>query len=377
MKKTDLLPAAHLGLILLLAASPYSSALPTLPSGKENPLPLLYPELESLPAPPWVVEGLRATYSATVDGGTTAGKSSAGEALIQIDLVALEGRSAATSTSVYLRGPLGSLRPLTGAGHGAIVPAGLGDFWASPEVLAEGTEGADDRVTIIRGPVEVAGKNYQGIRFEVTHQGLRYSMTYDEETGLLLHHRYDILSADGSAVETGIIDFRKLRQLVIPWAGGSSPGWLFPGLTMTYRGQTVFEIPGTAPSPFALTLTAEVVSKGAKSSIVRWSAVGDSGLLIPARSAAGVYQLMGFWLPDAALAIDDGGNVDSDPDTGMMITVIQNDQNGVVFEETNGQDYRRLLTYDKATGKLVTSYEEQLTEAMTGTVQKTWLELAI
>lgn len=86
---------------------------------------------------------------------------------------------------------------------------------------------------------------------------------------------------------------------------------------------------------------------------------------------------MGFWLPDAALAIDDGGNVDSDPDTGMMITVIQNDQNGVVFEETNGQDYRRLLTYDKATGKLVTSYEEQLTEAMTGTVQKTWLELAI
>ncbi|HNT72301.1 MAG: hypothetical protein PHN90_07925 [Methanothrix sp.] len=377
MKKTDLLPAAHLGLILLLAASPYSSALPTLPSGKENPLPLLYPELESLPAPPWVVEGLRATYYATVDGGTTAGKSSAGEALIQIDLVALEGRSAATSTSVYLRGPLGSLRPLTGAGHGAIVPAGLGDFWASPEVLAEATEGADDRVTIIRGPVEVAGKNYQGIRFEVTHQGLRYSMTYDEETGLLLHHRYDILSADGSAVETGIIDFRKLRQLVIPWAGGSSPGWLRPGLTMTYRGQTVFEIPGTAPSPFALTLTAEVVSKGAKSSIVRWSDAGDSGLLIPARSAAGVYQLMGFWLPDAALAIDDGGNVDSDPDTGMMITVIQNDQNGVVFEETNGQDYRRLLTYDKATGKLVTSYEEQLTEAMTGTVQKTWLELAI
>lgn len=377
MKKTDLLPAAHLGLILLLAASPYSSALPTLPSGKENPLPLLYPELESLPAPPWVVEGLRATYYATVDGGTTAGKSSAGEALIQIDLVALGGRSAATSTSVYLRGPLGSLRPLTGAGHGAIVPAGLGDFWASPEVLAEATEGADDRVTIIRGPVEVAGKNYQGIRFEVTHQGLRYSMTYDEETGLLLHHRYDILSADGSAVETGIIDFRKLRQLVIPWAGGSSPGWLRPGLTMTYRGQTVFEIPGTAPSPFALTLTAEVVSKGAKSSIVRWSAVGDSGLLIPARSAAGVSQLMGFWLPDAALAIDDGGNVDSDPDTGMMITVIQNDQNGVVFEETNGQDYRRLLTYDKATGKLVTSYEEQLTEAMTGTVQKTWLELAI
>ena len=377
MKIIEILSAVLLVICLTPAGLPPADALPTLPSGKENPLPILYPEVESLPAPPWVVEGLRATYYATVEGGAVGGRSSAGEALIQIDLVALEGKTVATATSVYVRGPLGSLRPLTGAGHGSIVPAGLGDFWASPQFLAGATEGADDRVTIIRGPVEVAGTNYQGIRFEVSHGGVRYSMTYDEETGLLLHHRYDILAADGSAVETGIIDFRNTRQLEIPWAGGSSPGWLLPGLTMTYQGQTVFEIPGTVPSPFPVTITAEVVSKGAKSSIVRWSATGDGGLLIPARSAAGVYQLMGFWLPEAALAIDDGGDVDSDPDTGMMITVIQNDQNGVVFEETNGQDYRRLLTYDKATGKLLSSYEDQLTEAMTGTVQKTWLELAV
>jgi len=376
MKIVEILSVVLLVICLTPAGLPPADALPTLPSGKENPLPILYPELESLPAPPWVVEGLRATYYATVEGGAV-GRGQAGEALIQIDLVALEGTTATTSTSVYVRGPLGGLRHLAGGGFGSVVPAGCGDFWASPQVLAEVTERSDDEVTVTRGPVDAAGSSYEAIRFEVDHEGVRYSMTYDQASGLLLHHRYDILAADGSAVETGIIDFRNTRQLEIPWAGGSSPGWLRPGLTMTYQGQTVYEIPGTVPSPFPVTLTAEVVSAGEESSLIRWSSGGDGGLSIPVHSAAGVYQLMGFWLPAAALAMDEVGEVDSDPDTGMMITVIQNDQNGVVFEETNGQDYRRLLSYDKATGKLLSSYEEQLTEAMTGTVQKTWLELAV
>ena len=326
-----------------------------------------------------VAEGLRATYYATVDTGPTGGggEGRAGDAVIQTDVVALDAATATTSTSVYVRGPLGLLRPQAGGGFGSMVPVGSGDFWASPEVLADVTERSDDEVTVIRGPVEVAGSSYQAIRFEVNHEGARYSMTYDEVSGLLLHHRYDIVSADGATIETGIIDFRKRRQLEIPWAGGSSPSWLLPGLTMAYQGQTVYEIPGTVPSPFPVTLTAEVVSAGGESSIVRWSSAGDGRLLIPIRSAAGVYQLMGLWLPDTALGIDEVGDVDSDPDTSMMITVIQNYQEGVVFEETNGQDYRRLLTYEKATGKLLTSYEEQLTEAITGTVQKTWLELAV
>jgi hypothetical protein len=154
-------------------------------------------------------------------GGRTAPK--AGEAILQTDVVALEGSSAATSTSMYVRDPLGSLRPLVSASFGSIVPAGCGDFWCSPEVLATVRERSDDEVTIIRGPVEVAGSGYQAIRFEVSHEGLRYSMTYDDDSGLLLHHRYDILSADGTSVETGIIDFRSIRQVEIPWTGGGRP----------------------------------------------------------------------------------------------------------------------------------------------------------
>lgn len=377
MKKIEIIAAVFLTICIALSATASAGSLPTLPSGKENPLPILYPELNSKPAPSWVTEGLRATYYATVDKGVNQqGRPEAGEAILQTDVVALEGSFAATSTSMYVQGPLGYLRPMAGGGFGSIVPAGCGDFWCSPEVLAKATERNDDDVTIIRGPVEVAGTGYQAIRFEVKHQGLKYSMTYDENTGLLLHHRYDILSADGATLETGIIDFRNRQQVEIPWAGGAAPTWLRPGQMTTYQGQTVYQIPGTMASPFPVTLQAEVVSVQAKSSIVKWTFVGQGAPSIPAYTASGARQLLGFWLPEVALEIDEVGEVDADPDTGITITVIQNDQNGIVFEQTNDRDYQRHLTYDKATGKLIQSYEEQLTEAMTNTVQKTLLQLA-
>jgi hypothetical protein len=378
MKKIEIIATVFLTICIALSAAASAGNLPTLPSGKENPLPILYPELNSKAAPSWVTEGLRATYYATVDtGANQEGRPQVGEALLQTDVVAMEGSSAATSTSMYVRGPLGYLRPLVSASFGSIVPAGCGDFWCSPEVLAKVTERGDDEVTIIRGPVEVAGSSYRAIRFEVSHEGLSYSMTYDEDSGLLLHHRYDIFSAGGNSVETGIIDFRGIRQVEIPWTGGSAPAWIRAGQKMTYQGQTVYEIPGTVPSPFSVTLQAEVVSAQARSSVVKWTYVVGGSPSIPAYTVTGARQLMGFWLPEAALEIDEVGDVDEDPETGMMISVIQNDQNGVVFEETNGRDYQRLLTYDKATGKLIESCEEQLTEAMTGTVQKTLVQLAI
>lgn len=379
MKNIEIISAVFLTTCIALSAAS-AGTLPTLPSGKENPLPIIYPELNSKSAPTWVTDGLRATYYATFDKGINQeGRAEAGEALLQTDVVALEGNSAATSTSMYVRGPLGYLRPLVSASFGSIVPAGCGDFWCSPEVLAKVPERDDGEVTVIRGPVVVAGSSYRAIRFEVSYEGLKYSMTYDEDSGLLLHHRYDIISADGTSVETGIIDFRGARQVEIPWTGGlaSTPTWLRASQKMTYQGQTVYEIPGTVPSPFAVTFQAEVVSVQARSLVIKWTFVVGGSPSIPAYTVSGASQLMGFWLPEAALEIDEVGDVDEDPETGMMISVIENDQNGIVFEETNGRDYQRLLTYDKATGKLIESYEEQLTEAMTGTVQKTLVELAI
>ena len=376
MKSVHILSAVSISICLILASAPSVSGLPTLPSGKENPLPILLPELNTKPAPSWVVEGLRATYYATVDQGARDGKPQVGDALIQTDVVALEGSFAATSTASYVRSPLGLFRPLTGGGFGSVVPAGCGDFWCSPEVLAKVPEGDDGDLTVIRGPIEVAGSTVQAVRLEVKRTGIRYAMTYNAETGLLLHHRYDIVSSDVATTEkTGIISLQNLREVEIPWTGGTSPNWLRAGQTTAYQGQTVYEIPGTVPTPFPVNLRAEVVSVQPKSSIIKWTAPEDGGGSIPYYAASGVCQLLGFWLPATALAIDEVGDVDSDPDTGLLISVIQNDRNGIVFQETNGRDYQRLLTYDKATGTLLKSYEEKVTEAFTSTVQKTLVEL--
>lgn len=375
MTKISSLLAVILAGSLLFLGLPQSSALPTLPSGKENPLPILFPELNNKLAPSWVKEGLRATYYATVDQGARDGKPRVGDALIQTDVVALEESTVATSTASYVRGPLGLFRPLTGGGFGSIVPAGCGDFWCSPEVLAKVPEGDDGDLTVIRGPIEVAGSTVQAVRLEVKRTGIRYAMTYNAETGLLLHHRYDIVSSDVATTETGIISLQNLREVEIPWTGGTSPNWLRASQTTAYQGQTVYEIPGTVPTPFPVNLRAEVVSVQPKSSIIKWTAPGDGGGSIPYYAASGVCQLLGFWLPATALAIDKVGDVDSDPDTGLLISVIQNDRNGIVFQETNGRDYQRLLTYDKATGTLLKSYEEKVTEAFTSTVQKTVVEV--
>ena len=66
---------------------------------------------------------------------------------------------------------------------------------------------------------------------------------------------------------------------------------------------------------------------------------------------SGFAQLMGFWVPKEALSLSPG-LVDSDPDTGMKVSVIQSGPDGVIMEKTNDVNYKLLALYD-ANGKLV------------------------
>ena len=122
-------------------------------------------------------------------------------------------------------------------------------------------------------------------------------------------------------------------------------------------------------------MTVEFASVQKESSVLK-STVQDQSTTWPASTTvSGVYQLMGFWLPEVALKIDEVGEIDADPNTGMMVSAVQNDDELIVLEMTNGHDYQKLLSYDKNTGQLLGSYEEQVTEPLTRTVQKTTLEL--
>lgn len=76
---------------------------------------------------------------------------------------------------------------------------------------------------------------------------------------------------------------------------------------------------------------------------------------------SGVAQLMGFWVPEEALSLSPG-LIDSDPDTGMKVSLIQSSSDGVVMQKTNDVNYRLTAIYD-ASGKLV----QTSTETYSGT----------
>jgi hypothetical protein len=74
---------ATLFLVAFLALSQLSYAL-DMPSGIDNPMSVRFPELLTAPAPTWLQEGVRVTYS---DLATNSGKT--GNGLVQTDVVAL------------------------------------------------------------------------------------------------------------------------------------------------------------------------------------------------------------------------------------------------------------------------------------------------
>lgn len=65
---------------------------------------------------------------------------------------------------------------------------------------------------------------------------------------------------------------------------------------------------------------------------------------------------MGFWVPNGALSLD-AGLVDSDPDTGMLVSVIQSGPDGVIMEKTNNVNYRLTAAYDSQGMLVQTSIE--------------------
>ena len=385
---------AILMVLLLLAVSQAAlasdAAKLTLPSGMNNPLTLRYSELANAPAPSLVKEGLRATYEeytgsgseATTERGTHTSGESPGAGLVQVDVVALEGGKAATWTSSYAPDPInGAMKTINT--YGSVNPAGCGDFWCNPAVLRSIPEIAGDDLVVNRGTYDLNGQQYNVIRFYYTSsQGIVLCMIYDLDTGIMLHHTADFASSfapeDGVTVtrkQSGILILHSLRQVNIPWTEGSVPSWVVPGQVLRYQGQHAFwlpQLPDVAPtlsalgSQLAIQDAHERFAEGRQQTYTQ-DAIQPAYVPI----ASGVAQLMGFWVPKEALSLT-SGLVDSDPDTGMKVSVIQSGPDGVIMEKTNGVNYKLLALYD-ASGKLVQTSLE--TYSGTATAQRDDLQL--
>lgn len=346
-----------------------TSAVSTLPSGMENPLVIRYPELNTATAPAWVAEGLRVTYdviASTTDvehGESVDWRSgSTGNGLSQIDVVALEDGLAATTTFPYVPDTMGAMRQKIG--FGSTVPAGCGDFWCSPVVLARIPEQAADDLTVQHLPFQAGGVTYQAIRFDYSSEGLQMALVYDLNSGLMLYHTvdYSSYSSDGQRVQSSwgnhaIYQFRNMRKQNIPWIHGSAPAWAAQGTVLNYQGQTDILLPGTPTSSFPFSIRVSFLAAHERFSEVREDTYNQDSVPPPViMSVSGVAQLMGNWVPEEAREAGTG-LVDSDPDTGMVVTIAQNDDSGLVLQRSNQVNFVETFTYDRD-GRLVQMYQE-------------------
>ena len=353
----------------------------TLPSGMDNPLTIRYPELAQAPAPASIKEGLRATYEIVTTspdittGGDVAfvgGESGAG--LVQVSVVALEEGQAATWTVAFAPDPtLGAMKKVNI--YGSVNPAGCGDFWCNPEVLAAIPERAGDDLTVDRGTFELGGKQYDIIRFYYQSVGISLAMIYDLDSGIMLYHTADFTSsmaAEGGGTLTrgqnAIMKLSNLRQVNIPWREGSIPSWVGPGTGLSFQGQHYFwlpQLPDVAPtvSPLSVELQIQAAhSRFAEGRQQTYTAEAVQPAYVP--MVSGIAQLMGFWVPEEALSLQPGA-VDYDPDTGMTVSVLESGPDGVVMEETNNINYKLTAAYD-ARGKVVQTATETYSGTATG-----------
>ena len=161
-----------------------------------------------------------------------------------------------------------------------------------------------------------------------------------------------MLAEDGETVtrkQNGILTLRNLRQVNIPWTEGSVPSWAVPGQVLSYQGQHAFwlpQLPDVAPTLSALgsqLAIQEVHDRFAEGRQQTYTQDAIQPAYVP--MVSGVAQLMGFWVPEEALSLSPG-LVDSDPDTGMKVSVIQSGPDGVMMEKTNDVNYRLIALYD-------------------------------
>ncbi len=356
-----------LSLLFMLSSSLVltGDAASNLPSGLENPLAVRYPQLAQAAAPDWLVEGTRATYyvvSGTADSeqdtSVEYGSGNSGYGLSQTDIVALEDGLATANTQTYVPDSFGAFRPVMGTA--SVSPLGCGDFWCNPNVLSSIQESAANDLVVQKLPLTLSGKSYRTIRFDFTDDTLQMAMVYDLDSGILLYHTVDYSSYSNrnnylsTSSNHATYEFRDLRTVQMPWKHGALPSWLAAHDTLTYQGRTAVQVQGAQPYGFPRTVQGVVTARHDRYAEMTFTTYANDAVATASSttSVGGINQLLGFWIPEDAVGMLGTGTVDSDPDTGMVTSIVQSGLDGIIFEKTNQQDYRALFAYDSS-GRLV------------------------
>ncbi len=346
-----------------------------------NPLFALVPGLGDMPAPPWLQEGLRATYNTRAaslsdfsiyvyrgdDGKGAFGQEHGfgGAGLTQFTIIARDqGKFIGAGMSYTVDINTGNLTPQP-AGVSVDVP-GAGVIWTSPRGLAAAAKVTMKNLTIVKGTYPENGATHNSITFRWSHDAYLERLvegiadaTYDLDTGLQLYSAHQVTNSMANRTQLTQSEYAGRRYLELPWHADAAPVWTQQVQRLEYHGTVCLQMVGTPNIPMQYSAVFERTDGGPN-----WTAYTATRYLRGQYNES--FQLgcgvNGFpggpWMPPEALqTLTPGQLLDSDPFTGVKVNVDQ------IAPGPNGTQLMGFATtmpgttlihaYDRADGRLV------------------------
>jgi len=341
--------AATLAVGVLLSPAPVTAAPTDADLGDVGTFLSLFPNARTLPAPAFLVPGVRISYATgagTTSGGTTVG----GMSILQYDVVARD----AGQVTAYLHsyGDIGAGVFQLSSGSAVGYP-GIGPFWINPSVLVGAERFANANLSVSRYQKTIAdGTTLAVIRFQTATANGTTVTEFDTQSGVMV---FDSVRA--GSLNGGQVVLLGMRQLPAPWVFDRAPNWARAGVGLQYTGTRSTTIPAAGTVQQAYGITAQVTAAGA-----RWNQLTVATTLAgqpqgAGPSVTGAGQVLGgFWVPRSALAAQlptTPTAFDTDPITGAQLRVMRDPQSGLIVLQEATQAALTSLAYDPNLGVLV------------------------
>lgn len=302
----------------------------------------------------------RETYTASAQAAAQGGAGS-GDGFIEVTVAAVEGDDVVVSRSLYVNEPLTQTRSIGSTTAERVAGARVDGAWIRPDLLATMKTGEMGSVLVLRGPVSVAGTTHDAVSLLDPTAGAYAFFAYDAATGVQLTSALRISAISGGPVQMSFTELRGTRQLATPGLGATVPGWLAARPELVYAGTQDFVNPldpSSAPISSTVSWTTTFPQTG-----TTWAMYQTNGSVTmlgtpTSFTSSGVVNGAGpyWWDPTALAAMTASQTLDTDPHTGMTISVSRIEQGRfgpAVAISLAMPGFQAETGYDVATGVMV------------------------
>lgn len=342
------------------------------PAPVVDPLAPVAPAPAEGGAPAWVKPGVRLTYygaSALIVTDPASGKNrrdegperSSGQAHVQVNVAYVDHDTVALDIRIYnIDVGSGQIQPPKSSGWvGAANQAD--EYWIHPAELARMQEAKTPEGSVTKENYQLDRKTYEAIRIVVQGTNSAKHRIYDLESGVLLYCGNESTGAviPGRVPDStkGYVKLVSIRQLELPWNGAPAPDWVGQTRSLFYAGAKTVAVPMSVTSSFPV--TAECRFNRTGPGWVQFSEhaelknnMGQPTQRAEAERVSGTSQIGGLWIPPAALAGLQPGQLDHDPLTRTQFSYVGAKGEAAIFTERSS-DAETHYAYSRRTGMLV------------------------